>query len=55
MGAVRELAEESEILKSPYKDRQWFVTGAFVVAGSMILGIILTRIPWQRKKRWNEL
>jgi SH3 domain protein len=49
------LAEESEILKSPYKDRQWFVTGAFVVAGSMIFGIILTRIPWQRKKRWNEL
>ena len=49
------LAAESEILKSPYKDRQWFVTGAFVVIGSMIFGIILTRIPWQRKKRWNEL
>ena len=49
------LAEESEVLKSPYKDRQWFVTGAFVVAASMIFGIILTRIPWQRKKRWNEL
>ena len=49
------LAEESEILKSPHKDRQWFVTGAFVVVGSMIFGIILTRIPWQRKKRWNEL
>ncbi|MEM7304697.1 MAG: TIGR04211 family SH3 domain-containing protein, partial [Pseudomonadota bacterium] len=49
------LVEESEILKSPYKDRQWFITGAFVVVGSMIFGIILTRIPWQRKKRWNEL
>lgn len=49
------LAEESEVLKSPYKDRQWFVTGAFVVIASIIFGIILTRIPWQRKKRWNEL
>ena len=49
------LVAESEILKSPYKDRQWFIMGAFVVVASMIFGIILTRIPWQRKKRWNEL
>lgn len=50
-----ELQKESEVLKSPYKDRQWFVTGAFVVLGSMLVGIILTRIPWQRRKRWNQL
>ena len=49
------LATESEILKSPLKDRQWFVSGALVVIGSMIFGIILTRIPWQRKKKWNQL
>jgi SH3 domain protein len=49
------LAAESEILKSPLKDRQWFVSGALVVIGSMIFGIILTRIPWQRKKKWNQL
>ena len=51
----QELQAESEILKSPYKDRQWFVTGALVVLGSMLLGIILTRIPWQRRKKWNQL
>lgn len=50
-----ELQEESEILKSPYKDRQWFITGALVVLGSMLVGIILTRIPWQKRKRWNQL
>jgi SH3 domain protein len=49
------LAAESEVLKSPLKDRQWFVSGALVVIGSMIFGIILTRIPWQRKKKWNQL
>ncbi len=49
------LATESEVLKSPLKDRQWFVSGALVVIGSMIFGIILTRIPWQRKKKWNQL
>ncbi len=49
------LATESEVFKSPLKDRQWFVSGALVVIGSMIFGIILTRIPWQRKKKWNQL
>ncbi len=49
------LQAESEILKSPLKDRQWFVSGAMVVVGSMIFGILLTRIPWQRKKKWNQL
>ena len=49
------LRAESDVLKSPHKDRQWFVSGAVVVVGSMLLGIILTRIPWQRKKKWNQL
>lgn len=49
------LQAESEILKSPYKDRQWFVTGALVVVGSMLLGILLTRISWQKRKKWNQL
>jgi len=49
------LSAESEVLKSPFKDRKWFMSGALVVIGSMIFGIILTRIPWQRKKKWNQL
>lgn len=53
--AYIELQTESEVLKSPYKDRQWFITGALVVLVSMLVGIILTRIPWQKRKRWNQL
>ena len=53
--AYIELQKESEVLKSPYKDRQWFITGALVVLVSMLVGIILTRIPWQKRKRWNQL
>ncbi len=49
------LSAESDVLKSPYKDRQWFVSGALVVIGSMIFGIFLTRIEWRRKKKWNQL
>ena len=49
------LAAESEVLKSPLKDREWFTRGALVVVVSMIFGIVLTRIPWQRKKKWNQL
>lgn len=49
------LAAESELLKSPMKDREWFTRGAIVVIVSMIFGIVLTRIPWQRKKKWNQL
>ena len=49
------LSAESEVLKSPLKDREWFTRGALVVVASMIFGIILTRIPWQRKKKWNQL
>ena len=54
-GRYERLATETEVLKSPFKDRKWFVSGALVVIGSMIFGIILTRIPWQRKKKWNQL
>ena len=49
------LAKESEVLKSPLKDREWFTRGALVVFASMVFGIVLTRIPWQRKKKWNQL
>lgn len=49
------LRAESEILKSPLKDRHWFTTGALTVIGSIIFGILLTRIPWRKKKKWNQL
>lgn len=35
--------------------RDWFLAGAIVVIGSMLLGILLTRIRWKRKSNWDSL
>lgn len=36
-------------------DREWFIKGAIVVIGSMLFGILLTRIRWQkRRSSWNS-
>lgn len=51
----QQLARETEVLKSPHKDRQWFMLGAMVAIGSLILGIIVTMLPKGKKKRWNQL
>lgn len=50
-----QLSRETEVLKSPYKDRQWFVSGAIVSIGSLIFGMILMKLPKGKRKKWNEL
>lgn len=50
-----EIRKENEVLKSPFKDRQWFLSGAGIAIGSLLLGMLLTRIPWKKKRRWGEL
>lgn len=35
--------------------RDWFVTGAAVVFAGFIVGIVVTRIRWQRKSSWGNL
>lgn len=52
---LNQALRESEVLKSPLKDRQWFVSGGMVAIFSLILGIILTRIPLRKRKRWDQL
>lgn len=34
--------------------RDWFVAGAGVALGGILLGLIIPRIPWRRRKRWNQ-
>ncbi len=34
--------------------RNWFVAGASVALGGLLLGLILPRIPWRRKRRWDQ-
>ncbi len=34
--------------------RDWFVAGAGVALGGLLLGLIIPRIPWRRRKRWDQ-
>ena len=52
---VEEIKLENRAFKSIHKDRKWFVTGAIVAIGSLLLGLILTRVPLRRRKSWGEL
>ena len=49
------IKQENREFKSIHKDRQWFVTGAIIAIGSLVLGLIITKIPWRRRKSWGEL
>lgn len=52
---VAEIKRENREFKSIHKDRQWFVTGALTAISSLVLGLVLTRVPWRRRKSWGEL
>ncbi len=52
---VAEIKRENKQFKSIHKDRQWFIMGALIAIGSLILGLVITRIPWRRRKSWGEL
>lgn len=47
------LAGENAELKDR-DQRDWFITGAAVSLGSILFGIILTRIRWRRKSSWGS-
>lgn len=51
---VNALLAENSALKD-HSNRDWFVAGAAIAIGSLILGLIVTRIPWRRRRRWDEL
>jgi SH3 domain protein len=34
--------------------RNWFVTGALVVFGGVLLGLVLPRLKWQKKSRYDS-
>ena len=47
------LSEENSNLKNR-EQREWFITGAGVTIGSILLGIMLTRIRWRRRSSWGN-
>lgn len=58
---LAELQNENQLLlqkSDTAKDRMrrdWFVVGAIVVVGSMLFGILLTRIRWRKRSSWGDL
>lgn len=52
---VTEIKKENREFKSIHKDRQWFLVGALTAIGSLVLGLVITRVPWRRRKSWGEL
>jgi len=49
---TEELTQENIIL-GDHNIKQWFMIGAAVSIGSLILGIVLTRIRWKKKESWG--
>lgn len=45
------LASENAVL-SDQNIKQWFMIGAAVSMGSLILGLLITRISWRKKASW---
>lgn len=36
-------------------ERDWFIAGAGVLLGGMILGLVIPKIRWKRRRGWGEL
>nr|MCH9638470.1 TIGR04211 family SH3 domain-containing protein [Betaproteobacteria bacterium] len=47
-----ELQQENNELGSS-KDRDWFVTGALVLFGGLLLGLIIPKISFQKRSRYG--
>ena len=47
------LEQENEALASR-RDRNWFITGALVLLGGAVLGLILPRMRFQRRSRYDS-
>jgi len=45
------LQQENQHLKDR-SQREWFITGALVLFGGLLLGLIIPRIRWRKKSSW---
>lgn len=51
---VQSLDQENAVLKDRH-DRDWFIAGALVLIGGIILGLIIPRMRVRRKSNWDTL
>ena len=47
------LEQENDDLSSQ-RTRNWFITGALVLFGGVLLGLLLPRMKWQRRSRYDS-
>jgi SH3 domain protein len=50
-----QLAQQENMAMNDSSDRDWFVTGAGVLVGGMILGLIIPQFRGRRRRGWGEL
>lgn len=50
--SIKGLSEENAGLRDTSL-KQWFLIGAGVAIGSLLLGLVIPRIPW-RRRRWDD-
>ena len=51
---VAVLKDENRLLAANVK-RDWFLAGGGVLSLGLILGLVLPRIRWRRKRSWSDL
>jgi SH3 domain protein len=51
---IGRLQEDNERLASRTR-RDWFVAGAGVLVIGIVLGVVLPRIRWRRRRSWSDL
>ena len=49
-----EAMQRNRLLKER-SERDWFIAGAGVLLGGMILGLVIPKIRWKRRRGWGEL
>ncbi len=49
---IDRLTEELQVLRNQ-TNRKWFITGALVLFGGLVIGLILPRLRWQRRSRYE--
>jgi SH3 domain protein len=49
-----QLKDENQRL-SDDSEKEWFILGASVSLGSLLFGLLITRIRWQKKRSWGDL
>jgi SH3 domain protein len=52
--ALQDLRQEYLLIKQS-RERDWFIAGAGVLFGGMILGLIIPKLRFRRRRGWSEL